>query len=58
MKIKKTNKKFEAFKIEIEEGDKVAGRAYLYIVKNDLHEPIGGEVNTSSAKLTPRYQRI
>lgn len=38
VKIKTTNKKFAAVKIEVAENSQRVGRAFLYIIKNDLHE--------------------
>lgn len=42
MEIKKEIKKSEAIKIIAEEEGKIVGRAYLYLIYNDLHkEPYG-----------------
>jgi N-acetylglutamate synthase-like GNAT family acetyltransferase len=42
MEIKKTEKQSRAIKWEIKENDKVIGRAFLYLIYNDLHsEPYG-----------------
>lgn len=42
MQIKKTEKQLKAIKIEAEKDDKIVGRAYLYLIYNDLHqEPYG-----------------
>lgn len=42
MEIKKQEIKSEAIKFELREGEKIIGRAYLYLIKNDLHkEPYG-----------------
>lgn len=42
MEIKKLEKESKVIKFEIVGDDKVIGRAYLYLIKNDLHkEPYG-----------------
>ncbi len=42
MEIKKTEKQSKAIKLEMEEGGRVVGRAFLYLIYNDLHtEPYG-----------------
>lgn len=42
MEIKKTEKQTKAIKFEMEEAGKIVGRAYLYLIYNDLHaEPYG-----------------
>lgn len=42
MEIKKTEKQFTGIKISVEEEGKELGRAWLYLVYNDLHtEPYG-----------------
>jgi GNAT superfamily N-acetyltransferase len=42
MNIKKQEKKSESVKFEMKEGEKIIGRAYLYLIYNDLHnEPYG-----------------
>ena len=38
MQLKKTEKQTKAIKIEIEKAGKIVGRAYLYLIYNDLHE--------------------
>src|SRR3989339_616146 len=38
MNFKKQKKASEAIKIELEENGKRIGRAFLYIIKNDLHD--------------------
>lgn len=40
--IKITKKDSEAHKFEIYDGENLAGRAYLYIIKNDLHNEVYG----------------
>jgi GNAT superfamily N-acetyltransferase len=40
--IKKSVKPAKAIKLEVKDGAKAAGRAYLYLIKNDLHkQPYG-----------------
>lgn len=42
MEIRKREIKSEAIKFELRESEKIIGRAYLYLIKNDLHkEPYG-----------------
>ncbi len=42
MKISKSVKTSKAVKLEIKEGKKIVGRAFLYIIKNNLHkQPYG-----------------
>lgn len=42
MKLLKTPKKSSGIKFEIKDGKKIIGRAFLYLLKNDLHkEPFG-----------------
>ncbi len=38
MKISKSAKTSKYIKLEIKDGKKVVGRAFLYVIKNDLHE--------------------
>ena len=38
MKLSKSIKPSKAIKFEIKEGKKTIGRAFLYIIKNDLHK--------------------
>lgn len=38
MKVKRINKTAKAIKLEIKDGKKEIGRAYLYIIKNNLHK--------------------
>ncbi len=38
MKISKTSKLNRVIKFEAKEGKNIIGRAYLYIIKNDLHK--------------------
>lgn len=38
MQLKKTLKKSQAIKIEAEKDGQVVGRAYLYLINNDLYE--------------------
>lgn len=42
MEIKKSEKQSRVIKFEVEEDEKIVGRAYLYLIYNDLHqEPYG-----------------
>lgn len=42
MRLSKSLKTSKAIKLEIKEGKKVVGRAFLYIIKNNLHkQPYG-----------------
>lgn len=38
IKIKSKNKSSKVLKLELKDGKKVYGRAFLYIIKNDLHK--------------------
>lgn len=38
MQLKKTEKSSQAIKIEAEKDGKIVGRAYLYLIYNDLHQ--------------------
>lgn len=38
MQIKKSEVKSDATKLELVNGEKIIGRAYLYLIKNDLHD--------------------
>ena len=38
MKLQKTIQTAKAIKISVKEGKKEVGRAYLYLIKNDLHK--------------------
>ena len=37
MKLSKTQKPSKVVRLEVKDGKKAVGRAYLYIIKNDLH---------------------
>ena len=42
MEIKKENKKFDSIRFSLNEDNREIARAYLYVLKNDLHEePLG-----------------